>query len=155
MLGIALMTDRIHAKALPKEIRDSNCGDSSPEVEIGVVAMVEVAIFVVPTHCISQLKRMDRNLDQTVVKVAYCRNVVLPVPSAISRRQLQKKGVGPVLSVSKIKLVKGAPCVNPLSFAPSVQNVPHVVTEISVGGRLQSFWQVCKSWVQIPEWFRC
>ena len=87
-----------------------------------------------PTHCISQLKWLDRNLHQTVVKVAYCQNVVPHVPSAKEWRRSR--------SVSKIKVVKGVPCVNPLSFAPSVQNVPHVVTEISVGGRLQSFWQV-------------
>ena len=33
-------------------------------------------------------------------------------------------------------------CVSQCLFAQSVLNVPHVATEISVGGRLQSFWQV-------------
>ena len=173
--GVVLdIAGMIHASALLKEIRDSNRGrvDSSPEVETGVVAVVEVSILVfprhtatkllndnycvVPMHCISQLKWLDQNLDQKVVKdkvflsskdlshqkFAYCQNVVTHVPSAILHRQLQKKGVGPVLSVRKIKVVKGVPCINPLSFAPSVQNVTHVATEVSVGGRLQSFWQV-------------
>ena len=174
MPDIALMNDKTHARALLKEIRDNNHGDSSPEIETGVVAVVEVAILVfprhaatnllndnycvVPTHFVSQLNRLDQNLDQKVVKykvflgskdlshqkVVYCQNVVTHVPSAILHGQLQKKSVGPVQSVSKIKVVKGVPCVNPLSFAPSVQNVPHVVTEISVGGRLQSFWQFCQ-----------
>ena len=33
-------------------------------------------------------------------------------------------------------------CVSQCLSAPSVPNVPHVATQISVGGRLQSFWQV-------------
>ena len=84
-------------------------------------------------------------------KVACCQNVVNHVPSAILHRQLQKKGVGPVQSMSKIKVVKGVLCVNLLSSVPSVQNVPHVVTEISVEGRLQSFWQVWQEWGSNPR----
>ena len=55
---------------------------------------------------------------------------------------LQKKGVRPVLCQNKIKHVKGVCCVNPCLSAPSVSNVPNAVSEQSVGGRLQSFWQV-------------
>ena len=44
--------------------------------------------------------------------------------------------------MKSIKLVKGVSCVVLSHFAPSVQSVPHVVTKTSVGGRLQSFWQV-------------
>ena len=46
------------------------------------------------------------------------------------------------LCFNKIKIVKGVSCVSQCLSAPSVPNVPHVATEISVGGRLQSFWQV-------------
>ena len=44
--------------------------------------------------------------------------------------------------MNKIKVVKGVSCVSQCLSAPFVPNVPHVATEISVGGRLQSFWQV-------------
>ena len=54
VLGIALMTNKIHAKALPKVIRDSNRGNSSPEVEIG--AVVEVAILVFPGLAVTAFK---------------------------------------------------------------------------------------------------
>ena len=120
---------------------------------------------VVPTQFVRHFSRLDQRLDQTVVKdkvflsskdlhhqkVACCQDVVNHVPSAILHGQLQNKGVGPVLSVNKIKVVKGVLCVNLLSSVPSVQNVPHVVTEISVGGRLQSFWQVWQEWGSNPR----
>ena len=53
-----------------------------------------------------------------------------------------KERLRPGLCLNRIKLVKGVSCVSPCLFAPSVPNVPHVATGISVGGRLQSFWQV-------------
>ena len=62
------------------------------------------------------------------------------VPSVSFRGQLQRKGLSPALCFNKIKVVKGVSCVS--RSAPSVPNVLHVATEISVGGRLQSFWQV-------------
>ena len=40
------------------------------------------------------------------------------------------------------KACQSVSCVVLSHFAPSVQSVPHVVTKTSVGGRLQSFWQV-------------
>ena len=66
-----------------------------------------------------------------------CINVVNPVPIVI----FTGKGLGSGHGLNRIKLVKGVSCVNQCLSAPSVPNVPHV-TEISVGGRLQSFWQV-------------
>ena len=71
-----------------------------------------------------------------------CINVVSPVLSATIPGQPQKKGLRPVQNMKSIKLVKGVSCVVLSHFAPSVQSVPHVVTKTSVGGRLQSFWQV-------------
>ena len=75
-------------------------------------------------------------------KAVFCQNVVGHAHSVILHGQPQRKGLGPDLSLSKIKVVKGVSCVNQCFSAPSVPNVPHVATEISVGGRLQSFWQV-------------
>ena len=81
---------------------------------------------------------MFQNCKQNVS----CINVVDPVPIVTMQGQPQKKGLSPVQSLTKIKLVKGASCVNQSLSAPSVPNVPHVATEINVGARLQSFWQV-------------
>ena len=71
-----------------------------------------------------------------------CIDVVDHVPTVIIQGQPQRKGLSPGCGLSKIKLVKGVSCVSPCLSAPSLPNVPHVATEISVGGRLQSFWQV-------------
>ena len=71
-----------------------------------------------------------------------CISVVNHAPIVTMPGQPQKKGLRPDQCVNKIKLVEGASCVNPFPFAPSVPNAPHVVKVISVGGRLQSFWQV-------------
>ena len=75
-------------------------------------------------------------------KVVSYQDVVSHAHSVTSHGQPQKKGSNPVLSLSKIKVVKGVSCVSPCLFAPSFLNAPHVITEISVGGRLQNFWQV-------------
>ena len=53
----------------------------------------------------------------------------------------QKKGVRPGLLQNKIKHVKGASCVDLCLSTPSVQIAPSVVISLSVGGRLQRFWQ--------------
>ena len=45
----------------------------------------------------------------------------------------------------KIKCVKPVCCVNHCLYAPTVQNVPHVVENPPVGARLQRFWQVWHS----------
>ena len=89
---------------------------------------------------------------QTVVKVpslntvpkhskrfVSCR-VATHVQYAISKGLPQKKGIRPVVKETKIKLVKGASFVNPCLSAKSVPNVPNVVKELGVGGRLQTFW---------------
>ena len=91
---------------------------------------------VVPTQFVRHVSRLDQRLDQTVAKDKVFlslkdlnhQKVVNHVPSAILHGQLQKKGVGPTQSMSKIKVVKGVCCVNLLSSVQSVQNVPHVVT---------------------------
>ena len=56
------------------------------------------------------------------------------------RASPQKKGIRPVPSVKEIKHVKGVSCVNPCLSAQVVESAPHVVKELGVGGRLQSFW---------------
>ena len=71
-----------------------------------------------------------------------CIDVVNPVPTVIIQGQPQKKGLSPGHGLNRIKLVKGVSCVSQCLSAPSVPNVPHVATGISVGGSLQSFWQV-------------
>ena len=86
-------------------------------------------------------------LDQTLSCHSYkqsvsCRDVVNHVPIITIPGLPQKKGLRPNLCLNKIKLVEGASCVSSCLFAPSVLNVPHVVTGISVGARLQRFWQV-------------
>ena len=74
--------------------------------------------------------------------VESCINVVNPVPIVTIHGQPQRKGLSPGRGLNRIKLVKGVSCANQCLSAPSVLNVPHVATEISFGGRLQSFWQV-------------
>ena len=59
---------------------------------------------------------------------------------AISKGLPQKKGIRPVVKKTEIKLVKGASFVNHCLSAKSVPNVPNVVKELGVGGRLQTFW---------------
>ena len=75
-------------------------------------------------------------------KAVFYQDVVGHAHSVTLHGQPQRKGLGPDLSLNKIKVVKGVPCVNQCFSTPSVPNVPHAATEISVGGRLQSFWQV-------------
>ena len=89
---------------------------------------------------------------QTVVKVPSLNTV--PKPSnplvschvathaqyAISKGLPQKKGIRPVVKKTEIKLVKGASFVNHCLSAKPVPNVPNVVKEWGVGGRLQTFW---------------
>ena len=89
---------------------------------------------------------------QTVVKVPSLDNVpkhskhlvschvANHVQYAISKGLPQKKGIRPAVKETKIKLVKGASFVNHCISAKSVPNVPSVVKELGVGGRLQTFW---------------
>ena len=67
-------------------------------------------------------------------------HVVNPVQYAISKGLPQKKGVRPDVARTEIKYVKGVSFVNHCLSAKSVPNVPNVVTELGVGGRLQKFW---------------
>ena len=88
-------------------------------------------------------QRSKQTLRDLVCKKAVSyQDVVSHVPSVIFHREPQKKCLSPTLCLNKIKVVKGVSCVSQCLSAPSVPNVPHVAIEISVGGRLQSFWQV-------------
>ena len=84
---------------------------------------------------------MLKNCQKTVS----CYNVVNHVQCVTSLGKPEKKGSDPALTQNRIKFVKDVSCANPCLFAPSVPNVLHVVTDLSVGGRLQSFWQVWQS----------
>ena len=65
------------------------------------------------------------------------------VPPAVSvNGQLQKKNISPSSPKVEIKSVNDVLCVNQCISAPNVRNVPHVVKDPPVGGRLQRFWQV-------------
>ena len=58
--------------------------------------------------------------------------------------QSQKKDVSPIIVPNykeKLKYVKNVFCVDPLSFASTVQNAKHVAQNLPVGARLQIFWQ--------------
>ena len=77
----------------------------------------------------------QKHSNQTV----FC-HVVNPVQYAISQGLPQKKGVRPDVAKTEIKYVKGVSFVNHCLSAKSVPNVPNVVTELGVGGRLQKFW---------------
>ena len=69
----------------------------------------------------------------------------------------QKKEISPGAAVCfsqsnyKIKSVKLASCVTPLSCVKSVVNVRNVVTNPSVGTRLQNFWQVWQNLGASPK----
>ena len=147
--------------------RNNNHGDSSPEIEVEAVHVVEqtlifpkhVALSLIndnyscfPTKLNLSSQRLELVVGETPQEQTLmfqnckqdvsCINVVNPVPIVTIHGQPQRKGLGPSHGLNRIKLVKGVSCVNQCLSAPSVPNVPHVVTEISVGGRLQSFWQV-------------
>ena len=180
IIDIGLMT-RERIKDAPTRLnRNNNLRDNFLEIEAEAVHVVEL-VLVFPNPAASSLTNdnyscfpTERNLSaqgldvvvkncpqeqildcQSYKQNVSCIDVVNHVPTVIIQGQPQKKGLRPGFCLNRIKLVEGASCVNPCLFAPSVPNVPHVATEISVGGRLQSFWQVCKGWVQIPGWFQC
>ena len=56
--------------------------------------------------------------------------------------QPQNKGISPCIQKIEIKDVKGVSCASECLFAPHVPNVPNVVSNLAVGGRLQKFWHV-------------
>ena len=85
---------------------------------------------------VKQSGPLEQTLNCQIYKQSVsCVGVVIPVLSVTSPGQPQKKGLRPGLCRNRIKLVEGVSCVNHCLFAPSVPNVPHVVTETSVGGR--------------------
>ena len=97
--------------------------------------------FVVPSS-VSVSPQEQTLITQDYKKAVSYLDVVSHVPTVTFHGQPQKKGLSPGQCLNKIKLVKGVSCVSQCFSAPSVPNAPHVATEISVGGRIQSFWQV-------------
>ena len=90
-----------------------------------------------------------KNSSQTVPQLCVSQQSTTSQPPRLVSRSgqlqeqgfsLQKKVLSPGLCLNRIKLVKGVSCVSQCLSAPCVPNAPHVATEISVGGRLQSFW---------------
>ena len=167
ILDISLMIS-VAIREVPNNLNTSNShGDSLLGLQIGVEAEVEVTLvflsleaskhindnYSVPPPLVSHscpglaLVKKQSHQEQNISclnskQSVSCINVVSPVLSATIPGQPQKKGIRPVQSLKPIKLVKGVSCVILSHFVPSVQSVPHVVTKTSVGGRLQSFWQV-------------
>ena len=158
----------VSIREVPNNLSKSNShGDSFLGLVIGVEARVEVTLVfpsleaskhindnysVLPT-CLShsfpglELVMRQSHQGQNITCLnsnqnMSCIDVVNPVHTVITPGQPQKKGIRPVHGLKQIKLVKGVSCVALSHFAPSVPSVPHVVTETSVGGRLQGFWQV-------------
>ena len=80
-----------------------------------------------------------------------CQDVFCHAPSVHTIGHPQKKGLSPTQLLKRIKHVKSVSCVDPCLFAPNVQNVPSVVTDLPVGGRLQEFWQVWKELGANPQ----
>ena len=62
------------------------------------------------------------------------------VPFAIE--EPRKKGVSPdiVQQVKSLKYVKAVSCVDHLNFVQKITNVPVLVPDLPVGGRLHQFW---------------
>ena len=163
--GIGPMKRKMVRGALNQLNRNSNHGDSFPGIEVEAVHVVEQAL-VFPRHAVSspindnysgfptKLNLSHQRLglivkdtqEQTLRFQNYKQDVscidVNHVPTVTFQGQPQNKSLSPGCGLSKIKFVKGVSCVSQCLSAPSVPNVPHVATEISVGGRLQSFWQV-------------
>ena len=89
-------------------------------------------------------KSGDLNLVSATNRVTFQKTVNLPVvlPAVSVKGPLQKKNVSPSHAKIEIKSVNSALSVNQCLFAPNVINVPCVVKDPPVGGRLQLFWQV-------------
>ena len=80
------------------------------------------------------------NTDQKHSDQIVSCHVVGHVQSVILKGLPQKKDIRPVVTKKEIKHVKGVSFVNPCLSAQIVPNVPNVVKELGVGGRLQKFW---------------
>ena len=79
-----------------------------------------------------------QDINQNVSLHVVCR---APCVTGLS----ENKDISPNQAQMKIKCVKPVCCVNHCLYAPTVQNVPHVVENPPVGARLQRFWQVWHS----------
>ena len=155
-------TRKIVVNLVFRLLRLNNLGGSF-RAEAGVRVVVEVALAphitpslpVVVNHIndnqclwspLVQLKSKsgDLNLVSAANKVTSQKTVNLPVvlPAVSVKGPLQKKNVRPSHAKIEIKSVNSALSVNQCLFAPNVINVPCVVKDPPVGGRLQLFWQV-------------
>ena len=79
-----------------------------------------------------------QDINQNVSLHVVCR---VPCVTGLS----ENKDISPFQAQMKIKCVKPVCCVNHCLYAPTVQNVPHVVEDPPVGARLQRFWQIWHS----------
>ena len=79
-----------------------------------------------------------QDINQNVSLRVVCR---VPCVTGLS----ENKDISPSQAQMKIKCVKPVYCVDHCLYAPTVQNVPHVVEGPPVGARLQRFWQVWHS----------
>ena len=96
-------------------------------------------------QCVIQLKPLlltgspaQETIDTCTVK----QNVVNSVPTAPGHSQKNEISPGAAvchLNRNKLKHVKSAFCVIPLSYVNTVTNAPNVVTNLPVGARLQKF----------------
>ena len=91
-------------------------------------------------HTIHSPDYLPRQVDH-VCQDVFC-HVVTHAPSVSIVGPPQKKSLSPARWLNKIKHVNSISCVDPCLFVPNVQNVPTVVNDCPVGGRLQKFWQV-------------
>ena len=106
-----------------RHINDNHCL-LDPQLEISV----EDPISQDSRQCLNKTVNLD---------------VVCRVPCVTG--QSENKDISPNQSQTRIKCVKHVYCVNHCLYAPTVQNVPHVVGNPPVGARLQRFWQVWHS----------
>ena len=89
-----------------------------------------------------KLKMMGQNKSsQNISKTVYSRTAVIHVPIVVGPGQPQKKGLSPDLCQAEIKHAKSVSFVSPCLSVPPVPNVPNVVDNPPVGGRLQRFWE--------------
>ena len=93
--------------------------------------------------------------SQTQDSLSVSLNVVGHVPFV--KGQSQKKDVSPVIVLTykeKLKYVKNVYCVDPLSFASTVQNVKHVAQNLPVGEDFKIFGKLGWIWVPVRKLFK-
>ena len=89
-------------------------------------------------HSVNQLNKIvkqkpKQTLRDLIWKKAVSYQDVSHVHSVTLHGQPQRKGLGPDLSLNKIKVVKGVSCVSQCLSAPSIPN-PHMLPQRSVLG---------------------